>query len=67
MRTFYISVQFNNILQRVGMKPLSERDENTLAKSILLISIFTVGMKPLSERDENGLWLNLFYSYPYLQ
>jgi len=47
------------------MKPLSERDENRIPVSTGIREIFWVGMKPLSERDEN-LWLNLFYSYPYL-
>mgnify|MGYP001426987999 CR=1 FL=1 len=39
----------------VGMKPLSERDENAsrLHRKPLLSSL--VGMKPLSERDENIL------------
>jgi len=37
----------------VGMKPLSERDENLLNISLKLPVPSGVGMKPLSERDEN--------------
>jgi len=51
---------FRGDLFSVGMKPLSERDENqgALFHAPLLIFI-KVGMKPLSERDENdgNLWL----------
>ncbi len=35
------------------MKPLSERDENTMDKFNNTTFIHGVGMKPLSERDEN--------------
>jgi len=37
----------------VGMKPLSERDENNLFNLFKNFNNSTVGMKPLSERDEN--------------
>jgi len=37
----------------VGMKPLSERDENNLFKKLISTYSMSVGMKPLSERDEN--------------
>jgi len=37
----------------VGMKPLSERDENHGGGAEFHISSSIVGMKPLSERDEN--------------
>jgi len=37
----------------VGMKPLSERDENPNLARLTLTSLIKVGMKPLSERDEN--------------
>jgi len=37
----------------VGMKPLSERDENLAICDSMLLTINFVGMKPLSERDEN--------------
>jgi len=37
----------------VGMKPLSERDENKKGKYYLPFRKYLVGMKPLSERDEN--------------
>jgi len=37
----------------VGMKPLSERDENFLLFYQAQLSGHIVGMKPLSERDEN--------------
>jgi len=37
----------------VGMKPLSERDENYLESNTTHTKIVVVGMKPLSERDEN--------------
>ena len=36
------------------MKPLSERDENSLETLETLDFKFLVGMKPLSERDENN-------------
>ena len=38
---------------KVGMKPLSERDENPIAKVGRTDCGLSVGMKPLSERDEN--------------
>jgi len=37
----------------VGMKPLSERDENLIFFLETSITEDSVGMKPLSERDEN--------------
>ena len=37
----------------VGMKPLSERDENLPELIVCLNASNLVGMKPLSERDEN--------------
>jgi len=37
----------------VGMKPLSERDENHVLRRKLPYTHLHVGMKPLSERDEN--------------
>ena len=38
----------------VGMKPLSERDENRAPRNKPNVSLLgIVGMKPLSERDEN--------------
>ncbi len=44
----------------VGMKPLSERDENNIGQCNAYGLAFYVGMKPLSERDENliyhGYW-----------
>jgi len=38
----------------VGMKPLSERDENWRHWRHWISNSFLVGMKPLSERDENN-------------
>jgi len=38
---------------RVGMKPLSERDENNYTGFWFYPETVKVGMKPLSERDEN--------------
>jgi len=37
----------------VGMKPLSERDENPRQNQTPGPLLLLVGMKPLSERDEN--------------
>ena len=54
MRTFnrYDLRSFNNAT--VGMKPLSERDENHEEEiGRILYQEVIVGMKPLSERDEN--------------
>ncbi len=53
MRTW---VTTGNIKKRecsVGMKPLSERDENSVHLFLLKYLFNLVGMKPLSERDEN--------------
>jgi len=41
--------------REVGMKPLSERDENFCYSVACLHDKRAVGMKPLSERDENNL------------
>ena len=41
------------MLDTVGMKPLSERDENLSYLTGGLVNSLFVGMKPLSERDEN--------------
>jgi len=38
---------------KVGMKPLSERDENPSSSRRRHLVSYEVGMKPLSERDEN--------------
>ena len=38
----------------VGMKPLSERDENSDQPDVEVHYNVWVGMKPLSERDENS-------------
>ena len=38
---------------KVGMKPLSERDENKILPPHYHVLDALVGMKPLSERDEN--------------
>jgi len=42
----------------VGMKPLSERDENNPTLRPGRVKLLLVGMKPLSERDENRDWPN---------
>ena len=42
-----------NFFHQVGMKPLSERDENKRCNLLQNFKIRVVGMKPLSERDEN--------------
>jgi len=42
-----------NVSRVVGMKPLSERDENLFQFPYSTIISKYVGMKPLSERDEN--------------
>ena len=43
------------LLFDVGMKPLSERDENSQLWHLVQAPATFVGMKPLSERDENFL------------
>ncbi len=53
MRTFRKYLLRNPQNLRVGMKPLSERDENQLRFIETPKERFGVGMKPLSERDEN--------------
>ncbi|MGB4751236.1 MAG: hypothetical protein WBH60_01215 [Fervidobacterium sp.] len=45
---------------RVGMKPLSERDENKIMCLGPSYYFLPVGMKPLSERDENLLFFLIF-------
>jgi len=54
MRTRYCLYDCLDIFGTVGMKPLSERDENLSSiREPLFILPDVVGMKPLSERDEN--------------
>ncbi len=53
MRTNLILLAFNEATIKVGMKPLSERDENSLIAAPVFGATKSVGMKPLSERDEN--------------
>jgi len=53
MRTHYYFLLPGFFVTLVGMKPLSERDENLSLKPRNLLDLTTVGMKPLSERDEN--------------
>ena len=43
-----------NLNVLVGMKPLSERDENHTNVTACGVKLIIVGMKPLSERDENS-------------
>jgi len=53
MRTFLVRFALRAISLYVGMKPLSERDENLGNRANDGFSTIIVGMKPLSERDEN--------------
>jgi len=53
MRTLVAGSYFFFTCFSVGMKPLSERDENFLLHRFLSLQVLVVGMKPLSERDEN--------------
>jgi len=53
MRTSLVSSLKNNPSLIVGMKPLSERDENHPVTGSIWSEKALVGMKPLSERDEN--------------
>jgi len=52
MRTTYQFLEMHALLL-VGMKPLSERDENPVSLVHFTVTLEPVGMKPLSERDEN--------------
>jgi len=54
MRTSVVIINPNLPADTVGMKPLSERDENFAAIAFTIAEVFFVGMKPLSERDENS-------------
>ncbi len=65
MRTVTSITPDSGLSLNVGMKPLSERDENSSYRSVNTIKISGVGMKPLSERDENlnpgtGFFLLIF-------
>jgi len=53
MRTNAVILDSTGMKAKVGMKPLSERDENPIAKVGRTDCGLSVGMKPLSERDEN--------------
>jgi len=53
MRTYFFHFFFVYLIYSVGMKPLSERDENPGDRGSHQILLPSVGMKPLSERDEN--------------
>ena len=53
MRTFSFNNIFRHTISAVGMKPLSERDENSSVIFVIRNINELVGMKPLSERDEN--------------
>jgi len=54
MRTPSLLKETSISLIKVGMKPLSERDENGNGTyHCTYVSGGYVGMKPLSERDEN--------------
>jgi len=55
MRTPLRAGRTRNMDLIVGMKPLSERDENTRRTSSVYTQGPHVGMKPLSERDENKI------------
>jgi len=50
----------------VGMKPLSERDENNNSVTSFLLSRAIVGMKPLSERDENSCKLQMILCFQFI-
>jgi len=62
MRTPWISLIISCLSMVVGMKPLSERDENPQRDRFEINQAsLCVGMKPLSERDENvHLSINAF-------
>jgi len=55
MRTNNLYESILIVLIYVGMKPLSERDENREHHVVPFLNHNTVGMKPLSERDENDV------------
>jgi len=55
MRTPKSTSTWRGTTSFVGMKPLSERDENTSFPEHSITTKTLVGMKPLSERDENTL------------
>ena len=61
MRTKVTVCGVKLIIINVGMKPLSERDENIENKKWWPPGGVQVGMKPLSERDEN-----CFFHFNYL-
>ena len=52
------------VQKHVGMKPLSERDENQWSSQPCCFGTFPVGMKPLSERDENKIHFALCRGRP---
>jgi len=53
MRTILTLPETSSKIFVVGMKPLSERDENCYFPENSSYDGECVGMKPLSERDEN--------------
>jgi len=55
MRTLILLRNLKIRVKSVGMKPLSERDENFTTGNVHPSISIEVGMKPLSERDENFL------------
>jgi len=55
MRTFLAHATATALTIAVGMKPLSERDENLAEFTFNSPAFHGVGMKPLSERDENWI------------
>ena len=57
MRTAYMIKGPQALIAAVGMKPLSERDENNCSGNGTYHCTYVVGMKPLSERDENSGFL----------
>ena len=54
MRTVPLTIITGVFPVLVGMKPLSERDENNVSNVCCIHNYYRVGMKPLSERDENS-------------
>jgi len=54
MRTVPTKRTWYHLRRTVGMKPLSERDENESPTCVPYPYSICVGMKPLSERDENN-------------
>ncbi len=57
MRTNSLKNKAPVLAGTVGMKPLSERDENQELLRNCSLTLVSVGMKPLSERDENN-WVS---------